>query len=226
MTDSVRMPSIAFIVARSHPQRIIGCDNRLPWRLKTDLQFFRSVTEHHAIIMGRKTFDSIGRPLPSRMNIVMSRREGDEAASLRWVKDREAALCCADHYSILNGKTQIIIVGGEQVYDVFLDVADKIYLTDVFTNLDRGTAFFEHELDAPTWKRADQQEYVATDVDEFPFRITLYERRLKTIRQRRMSDFMTGDCRSADWQNGRLDQKLEVYRALPDEQCHLPLAAA
>lgn len=226
MTSSVRMPSIAFIVARSHPQHIIGCDNQLPWKLKTDLKFFRSITEHHAIIMGRKTFDSIRRPLPSRMNIVMSRQEGSGSSNLAWVKDRESALYLADHYSIMNGKRQLIVVGGEQIYNTFIDIVDRVFLTEVFTHLDKGNAFFKNDFDAREWRLIDQQEHPSTAVDEFPFRMTLYERRIKTIRQRQISDFMTDEGQSADWRNGHFDQKLEAYRSLPDEQYGLPLAAA
>eukprot|EP01035_Chromulina_nebulosa_P065198 gene65198-89207_t len=69
------MPSIASVVARSYPDHIIRIDNSLPWHLKTDLRLFKQRTQGHAVIMGRKTFESIGKPLPNRTNIILSRSE-------------------------------------------------------------------------------------------------------------------------------------------------------
>src|SRR4051812_25404518 len=101
------MPSISFVVARSWPQRIIGFENKLLWRLKTDMRFFRNTTQGHAVIMGRKTFESIGKPLPNRLNIVLSRDPGNNSDNLKWVSDRESALFFADCFSILNGKKEV-----------------------------------------------------------------------------------------------------------------------
>lgn len=220
------MPSIAFVVARSHPENVIGCENRLPWKLRTDMQFFKNVTEHHAVIMGRKTFDSIGRPLPNRMNIVISRSEGNSSNNLIWVKDRESALFFADFYSIAAQRTQLIIIGGEQVYEVFEDLVNKIFLTEVFAKFPDGDARFDFSIDHRKWKTIDEKDYLKSEIDEFPFRISVYERRLKTVRQRDISEFLVPDKKSSNWLDSQFMQKAGRFERLPPEQFKLPIAEA
>jgi len=226
MAYKVKMPSIAFVVARSYPQRIIGCDNKLPWRLKTDLKFFRSVTEGHAVIMGRKTFDSIGHPLPNRLNIVLSRRDGNNTTNLIWVKNRESALFFADFFSVINERTQVVVIGGAEVYGIFLDLVNKIFLTEVFGKFECGDAYFHEQFDLRKWKSIEEKDYPRTDDDDFPFRISVMERRLKTVRQRELSEFLTKDNITDKWlQAVDITCKMKRFQSLPEEQYLLPMVA-
>lgn len=219
----LKMPSIAFVVARSYPQRVIGCENRLPWRLSTDMKFFRHVTEEHAIIMGRRTFDSIGHPLTNRFNIILSRQEGNWSNNLAWVKDRESALFFADYFSILNSKTQLVVIGGSEIYNVFSDLVNKIFLTEVFAEFDKGDAFFNLDFDRRRWRTLEEKDYLATDRDEFPFRISILERRLKKVRQRDISEFLVEDPALSEWKQTDFTKVAGKFESLSDEQYHLPM---
>src|SRR5688572_22376301 len=100
------MPSATSVVARSWPDLVIGIENKLPWHLGTDLRHFRKRTEGHAVVMGRKTFESIGRPLPRRQNIVLSRTQIPDQKGVQWAPNVETALLIADVFSICNFKKQ------------------------------------------------------------------------------------------------------------------------
>lgn len=192
MAVRVRMPSAASIVARSYPDKIIGIDNQLPWHLKTDLQLFKSRTQDHAVIMGRKTFESIGRPLPNRVNIILSRSRPDffdVYPSLHWASDPETALYVADVYSIINNKKEFFIIGGEQIYKLFNKFMNRVFVTDVFCGNINGDAKFDVEFDGRAGKRSEwivkrEDEFSKSDVDQYPFRITEYRRRLPLHRYR------------------------------------------
>src|SRR5277367_3957552 len=128
MPSRVRLPSISFIVARSYPGNVIGYKNKLPWHLKSDLKRFREITMDHVIIMGRTTFESIGRVLPRRTNVVMSRNSLyqnengqiiDEETNLYVTATFEDALFYSDVVSILREKKDIFVIGGSMLYDLF-----------------------------------------------------------------------------------------------------------
>lgn len=176
------LPSISCVVARSYPDRVIGCENQLPWHLKTDLQNFKKTTQDHAVVMGRKTYESIGRPLPNRKNIILSKSEMKTNENVEVANSFEQALFSADVYSIANSKRDIFIIGGDQIYRVFESFINKVYLTDVFTGKIPGDAFFNFDYDKRQWKILSETEFPKSDVDEFPFRLTVLERQRKTVR--------------------------------------------
>ena len=149
--NRIKMPGATSIVARSYPDKIIGIDNELPWHLGTDLRLFKRRTIGHAIIMGRKTFESIGKPLPKRLNIVLSRESMQDSEHLKWAKDPETALLLADIFSICSLKKEFFVIGGEKIYDVFFDYINKIYLTDVFCKNINGDAKFDYEFSNDVW---------------------------------------------------------------------------
>lgn len=196
--NQVKMPSATCVVARSYPDKVIGIENRLPWHLRTDLQLFKQRTSGHAIIMGRKTFESLGsRPLPNRTNIVLSRTEIKPASSLvKWAKDPETALLFADVHSIFAGNLQFFIIGGEQIYKIFERYINQVFLTEVFCGPINGDAKFETDFEKDAvgskseWKRGFEDDYPKTDFDEFPFRITRYERRRPHHRYKSKEEFM------------------------------------
>lgn len=130
-------PEIIIIVAFSKNGRIIGNNGRIPWTLPEDLQHFKELTTGNAIIMGRKTFESIGRALPERMNIVVTRNKDFCVEDAYIAKSPEKAIEIAKNA----GYKKIFICGGQQIYQQMMDYADYIYATEVCGEYE-GDAFF------------------------------------------------------------------------------------
>lgn len=136
------------------PERVIGINNTLPWHLPRDLQHFKSTTMGSPVIMGRKTWESIGRPLPGRQNIVVSRQADYAAEGAEVVGDLPAAHAAA------NGADKVFVIGGANIYEQALAMADRLYLTEVEAKVD-GDAWFPH-TDANDWE-VETDEFVPAD---------------------------------------------------------------
>ncbi len=147
-------PDVALIVAQAS-NRVIGRNNQLPWHLPADLRHFKRVTMGKPIIMGRKTFESIGRPLPGRLNIVISRQPGWAAPGVRSAGSLAQAIALAAAEAPL----EIMVIGGAQVYAEALPLAARIYLTEVH-HACAGDAWFPL-LDAADWVEATREEHPA-----------------------------------------------------------------
>jgi dihydrofolate reductase len=188
----IRFPSISFVVARSWPKNIIGCNNELPWRVKSDLSRFKKITQGHAVIMGRKTYESIGKPLPNRKNIVISRKKNENKDGLVWSTDENTALFIADVFSLLNKKKEVFIIGGGEIFDMYQKLFNKIHLTEIFDG-ERlvGDAFFKYQFDGEVWRTVDEQDHCKSDDDEYASRYTIYEKRKKIIREMWPEEFLT-----------------------------------
>lgn len=137
------------LIAAMAKNRVIGMDNRLPWRLPADLKRFKELTMGHPIIMGRKTFESIGKPLPGRSNIVVSRGPAPEDAQDRgifWVGSLEKAFLIAQNFE---GADEVFVIGGANVYAQALPIASKIYLTVIDQEIPGDALFpkFEQQTD-------------------------------------------------------------------------------
>ena len=141
-------PAISMIVARSR-NHVIGRDNQMPWKISADLQFFKRVTMGYPVIMGRKTWESIGRPLPGRRNIVVSRNANYEAAGGELASSLDAAL------NQLNEAPRVFVIGGEQLFTQAFDKADRLYITEIEMDIQGGDTFFEipHES---VWKEVER----------------------------------------------------------------------
>lgn len=187
------MPSATSIVARSYPDHVIGIDNALPWHLRTDLQHFKALTEGHAIIMGRRTFESLKRPLPRRLNIVLSREEVPERPGLVWARDIPTALLLADTHAICNMSKQFYVIGGETIYKAFAGIINKVWLTEVFSGRINGDAVFDQKFDRDEWYVRAEKDYPSGEFDEYPFRITCYVRRVAQHRLRSKDEFLGSD---------------------------------
>lgn len=194
----VMMPSATSVVARSWPDRIIGVENRLPWHLGSDLRLFRKRTEGHAIIMGRKTFESIGRPLPRRENIVLSRSPIEDSKGVKWADSIETALLFADVFSICNFKKQFFVIGGENIYSSFMEYINKVYLTEVFARIN-GDAKFDWNFPNDEWWYYKEREFPKSDIDEHPFRVTTLVRRKPQHRFKTVDRLMRDDPNVANF---------------------------
>ncbi|MGD8175901.1 dihydrofolate reductase [Marinimicrobium sp. ARAG 43.8] len=140
--------NVALIVAAAS-NGVIGRNNQLPWRLPGDMKYFKEVTMGKPVIMGRKTHESIGKPLPGRLNIVVSRSlHRSQDSNLRWVTSVEEALALARREEPL--AIEIMVMGGEQIYRQSLPLADRVYLTRINLEVE-GDAWFP-ELDPDQWR--------------------------------------------------------------------------
>ena len=159
------MPRLTLIVAYAR-NRVIGRDNGLPWKLPGDLAHFKRATLGHPIIMGRKTWESLGRPLPGRLNIVITRQADYAAAGALVATSLQAALdaCPKD--------TEPFVIGGAQLYMLALPAADRIVATEVHADVD-GDAWFP-VLPPGQWRETDRQPQPAENGLEYD--LVTYER--------------------------------------------------
>jgi dihydrofolate reductase len=141
-------PAISMIVARSR-NHVIGRDNQMPWKISADLQFFKRVTMGHPVIMGRKTWESIGRPLPGRRNIVVSRNADYEATGGELVGSLDEALKSLSEFE------RVFVIGGEQLFTQAFPKADRLYITEIDLDIDGGDTFFEVP-NASDWKEVER----------------------------------------------------------------------
>ncbi|WP_148253108.1 dihydrofolate reductase [Aidingimonas lacisalsi] len=146
MLESSLQTPIAMIAAMSR-NRVIGIDGKLPWYLPEDLKFFKAITLGKPLVMGRKTFASIGRPLPGRLNIVVTRDESFSHDGVSVCHDLPSALKLADAQAIIDDTEEIMVMGGAQIYTQALPYAERLYLTEVDTEL-TGDTYFPQRSDA------------------------------------------------------------------------------
>jgi dihydrofolate reductase len=154
---------ISIIVAVAD-KGVIGNDNQLLWRLSEDLKLFKKRTTGHAIIMGRKTFDSIGKPLPNRVNIVISRSKDLKIEGCTVVNSFEKAIDVANQQT---DKNEIFIIGGEKIYTLAETIANKLYLTKVNATLE-GDAFFDLKP-YKNWTKVSSVSYKKDEKNEYDF---------------------------------------------------------
>lgn len=209
------LPSISYVVARSLPGFVIGNENRLPWHLQSDLKRFKEITSGHAIIMGRKTHLSIGRPLPRRANIVLSRNadqtiENDfwrrNDTSVIWAGNLPSALYFADVVAISRGQEDIFVIGGAEMYRIFQKLFNKIYLTEVLTGKRiQGDATFDLRLDKRQWATCKENNFPSGPNDEYPSRFRVLERKRKSVRYVEINEFYTDRSPRQAWLSRQLD---------------------
>ena len=158
---------ISIIVAAS-TNHVIGAQGELPWRLSEDLRRFKQLTMGKPIVMGRKTWESIGRPLPGRQNIVITRQAGFAAPGCDVVGSADEAVAVA------GDADEIMVIGGSEVYALFLPDTDRIYLTRVHAHVE-GDALFP-ELDDRQWRLTREEQRPADERNDFDVSFRLYER--------------------------------------------------
>ncbi|MCE4055085.1 dihydrofolate reductase [Pseudomonas sp. Au-Pse12] len=142
------------LIAALAQNRVIGVDNSMPWHLPGDFKFFKATTLGKPIIMGRKTWDSLGRPLPGRLNIVVSRQTSLVLEGAEVYPSLEAAVARAEEWALEQGASELMLIGGAQLYSQGLEQADRLYLTRVALSPE-GDAWFP-EFDEQQWKRVSE----------------------------------------------------------------------
>lgn len=145
--------------------RVIGKDGKMPWHLPNDLKYVKNTTTGHTVVMGRKTFESIGRPLPNRRNVVLTRNEHFDAPGVEVVHSKGEVLALGD----------VFILGGANVYAQFLDEADRLYITEIDLDVE-GDTFF------PDWNReaftlVSKEEGTLDEKNTIPHTFYVYERK-------------------------------------------------
>ena len=162
---------IISMIAAMANNRVIGLDNKMPWHLPADLQHFKKVTTGKPVIMGRKTFESIGRPLPGRRNIIITRNSEYTAQGIEVVTTPDAAL------ELVATTEEVMIIGGGNIYEQFLPKAERLYLT--FIDLDvKGDTQFPDYNKVANWYVKEEQENHPDDKNLSSYKfVTLYKER-------------------------------------------------
>lgn len=158
---------ISLIVAMAK-NRVIGTDNQLPWHLPADLRHFKSLTLGKPIVMGRKTYESIGKPLPGRTNIILTQQPNYHAEGCLVVHSIDAVLSAA------NDTVELMIIGGSTIYAEFLPLAQKIYLTEIDAEI-VGDAYFP-ELTSTEWQKIAHENYQADEKNAYNYSFVTLER--------------------------------------------------
>ncbi len=171
-----RAPAPALVlVAAVADNGVIGLGGGLPWRLRSDLRNFRAVTMGKPVVMGRKTFVSIGKPLPGRTNIVVSRNRDFAAPGVVAAPGIEAALALARGDALRRGADAVAVIGGADLYAHTIAHADRLVITHVHLCPDGDTLF--PAIDPKLWREAERSEHAAGPDDAAGFAVLVYERR-------------------------------------------------
>lgn len=165
--NAQKKPRISVIAALAK-NRVIGIDNRLPWRLPEDLAHFKALTLGHPVLMGRKTFESLGRPLPGRLNVVITRNPDYHQDGVTRADSIPAALAaCSDH-------DEVFFIGGAELYAQAIPLADRLYLTEVDIEV-AGDAWFP-EFDPLAFREVERESHTGEKADRLRFDFVTYAR--------------------------------------------------
>lgn len=157
------------LIAALAADRVIGMENAMPWDLPADLAWFKRNTLNKPVIMGRLTWESIGRPLPGRHNIVVSSQPAKNSDNVTWVTSLEAALAAAGDVE------EIMVIGGGRIYEQMLDRADRIYLTHIDAEVEGDTHFPDYEPDE--WQSVFSEFHDADEKNSHSYCFEILERR-------------------------------------------------
>jgi dihydrofolate reductase len=162
----------SIIVARAD-NRMIGKNNQLIWHMPHDLKFFKTTTSGHYVLMGRKSFESMGKPLPNRLNVIITRNQDYAAEGALVVHSLEAALQLAADQK----QEEVFILGGGEIYQQALDkgLVDRIYLTEIKDTFEGDTYF--PELDEQQWQEVHREEYQADHLNPHDYAFVTLERK-------------------------------------------------
>lgn len=154
---------------------IIGRDGDMPWRLSSDLKRFKAMTLGKPVVMGRKTYDSIGRPLPGRQTVVISRHAAIDHPDVCMAGSLAEAIAAAEALARQKGEDEICIIGGGQIYAQAIGIADRMCITHVEADIEGDTSF--PAIDPATWQGQEAVEVPAGEKDSHATRFVVYDRR-------------------------------------------------
>jgi len=159
------------IIAALGTNNVIGRDNQLPWHMPADLKRFKALTSGHHLLMGRRTYESVGTPLPGRITVVISRSPDYAPAGVAVARSLDEAISKAE----AAGDPEIFVGGGTQIFEQALHRADRMYLTRVHAEPE-GDTFFPEFDDVNEWKLVDAEHYEADERNPYPYSFLTYER--------------------------------------------------
>jgi dihydrofolate reductase len=157
------------MIAAMAEDRVIGLDNKMPWHLPADLQFFKRVTLGKPVIMGRKTYQSIGRPLPGRTNIVLSRDKDLQIEGVTCVQTTEQAL------ALVKNEPEVMVIGGATIYEQFLQQTNRLYLTFIELKVAGDTQFPDYRAVAD-WQEVEREAHLADEKNSYNYQFVILER--------------------------------------------------
>lgn len=172
MDESGEPVKVAMIVAMAADQ-VIGRNNQLPWHLPDDLRYFKAKTIGKPVIMGRKTYESIGRPLPGRTNIVVTHNQSFVAEGVRVVFSVEQAIAEAESVARTDGVNEIMVIGGAGLYEQCLPKTQRMYITEVDVEVD-GDAFFP-PVQWSQWQEVNRHTLTPESPDELGCSFVIYD---------------------------------------------------
>jgi dihydrofolate reductase len=149
---------------------VIGKNNNIPWYLPADLKYFKNTTLNHHVIMGRNCYESIGKPLPKRTNIIITKDAYFISSNCLVARSIPEAL----HMAHDNGEEEVFIIGGGQIYEQTVDLWDKLYITEVDLNVD-GDVFFPN-IDLNTWKLLYDEHHTKDDKNNWDYTFKIFQR--------------------------------------------------
>lgn len=165
---------VSLIVAMSQ-NRVIGRQNQMPWHLPDELKYFKRVTMGKPVVMGRNTFESIGKPLPGRPNIIVTRNPDYDADGISIVASVEESLELAEQLTERDANAEVMVIGGAQIFAVTLPLADRLYLTEVHAVVD-GDVFFP-EFSPIDWRLVSREDHAADGANPYAYSVLVLERR-------------------------------------------------
>lgn len=159
----------SIMVARSD-NRVIGKDNDLVWHMPADLKYFKETTTGHYVIMGRKTYESVDKPLPGRLNIIVTRQKDYHREGCIVVHNVEEAFALGEK----NRQEEVFILGGSQIYALTMDLADRIYLTEIQAEFE-GDSYFP-KIDDTQWKEVKREGHEPDEKNPHPYAFVVLQR--------------------------------------------------
>ena len=168
------MLSLIVAMAQNH---VIGINNSLPWHLPNDLKYFKKVTMGKPIIMGRKTYESIGKPLPGRRNIVITRQDAytgvGENDAIDVVSSLDQAVDLGESIALVEGHEEVMVIGGAEIYKQALLKADRLYITHVLADVE-GDAYFP-QVDWTLYEEVGHESFAASGHNPYDYRFSIYQ---------------------------------------------------
>lgn len=178
MNGPARTPDIAVVIVVAVARNgVIGSQGAMPWRLSTDLKRFKAITMGKPVVMGRKTYQSVGKALPGRRNLVITRNKGFAPPDADVFLSLDEALESARETAVADGRSEICVLGGGEIYRQALPLADILHVTFVDSEPEGDTVF--PDIDAGTWRIETEQSFPAGERDSAATRYVVYRRKAR-----------------------------------------------